>query len=95
MEQRTRRAPHRYDRGSAWVAANTRRLRTEAGLSLSEVAARMGALEWPMNPSQLSKIETGRRTITVDDLLALAEALQVGPATLLAPVAGLSRNRKV
>ena len=54
------------------VRTRLRSLRTTAGLSLDELAARTG-----LSPSTISRIETGRRAISLDVLLPLAGALQV------------------
>lgn len=39
----------------------------------------------PLSPSQLAKIELGERTVSVDDLVALALVLKVSPIRLLLP----------
>ena len=60
------------------VRARLRSLRTTLGLSLDELAARTN-----LSPSTISRIETGKRTISLDVLLPLASALQVGLDALL------------
>jgi transcriptional regulator with XRE-family HTH domain len=60
------------------VRTRLRSLRTTLGLSLDEVAARTN-----LSPSTISRVETGKRTISLDVLLPLAEALQVDLDTLL------------
>ncbi|HET6918356.1 MAG TPA: helix-turn-helix transcriptional regulator [Jiangellaceae bacterium] len=67
------------------VAANVRQLRDERRLSLDGLAARLRELGRPILPSGLSKLELGERRIDVDDLVALALALDVAPAALLLP----------
>jgi transcriptional regulator with XRE-family HTH domain len=54
------------------VAANTRAVRTDSGLSLSELARRAG-----VSKGVLSQIEAGRANPTVETLWALAQALDV------------------
>jgi transcriptional regulator with XRE-family HTH domain len=49
-----------------------RSLRTTLGLSLDELAGRTG-----LSPSTISRVETGRRALSLDVLVPLAEALQV------------------
>ena len=49
-----------------------RSLRTTLGLSLDELAGRTG-----LSPSTISRIETGKRTLSLDVLVPLAAALQV------------------
>jgi transcriptional regulator with XRE-family HTH domain len=60
------------------VRTRLRSLRTTLGLSLDDVAARTN-----LSPSTISRIETGKRTISLDVLLPLASALQVGLDVLL------------
>jgi transcriptional regulator with XRE-family HTH domain len=60
------------------VRTRLRSLRTTAGLSLNEVAARAA-----LSPSTISRIETGKRAISLDVLVPLARALQVGLDALL------------
>lgn len=60
------------------VRQRLRSLRRTMGLSLDEVAARAN-----LSPSTLSRIETGKRTISLDVLVPLATALQVDVGALL------------
>lgn len=60
------------------VRTRLRSLRHTLGLSLDELAARSN-----LSPSTISRIETGRRTISLDVLLPLASALQVDLDALL------------
>ena len=60
------------------VRTRLRSLRTTLGLSLDELAARTN-----LSPSTISRVETGKRTISLDVLLPLAAGLQVGLDTLL------------
>jgi transcriptional regulator with XRE-family HTH domain len=60
------------------VRTRLRSLRTTLGLSLEELAARAN-----LSPSTISRVETGKRTISLDVLLPLASALQVGLDSLL------------
>ena len=55
------------------VRTRLRSLRNTLGLSLDELAARTN-----LSPSTISRVETGKRTISLDILLPLATALQVG-----------------
>lgn len=54
------------------VRSRLRSLRHTLGLSLDELAARTN-----LSPSTISRVETGKRTISLDVLLPLARALQV------------------
>ena len=60
------------------VRTRLRSLRTTLGLSLDDLAARAN-----LSPSTISRIETGKRTISLDVLLPLAAALQVDLDALL------------
>lgn len=60
------------------VRTRLRSLRTTLGLSLDELAARTS-----LSPSTISRVETGKRTISLDVLLPLAAGLQVGLDALL------------
>ena len=60
------------------VRTRLRSLRTTLGLSLDELAARTN-----LSPSTISRVETGKRTISLDILLPLATALQVDLDALL------------
>ena len=60
------------------VRTRLRSLRNTLGLSLDELAARTN-----LSPSTISRVETGKRTISLDVLLPLASALQVDLDSLL------------
>ena len=60
------------------VRTRLRSLRQTLGLSLDELATRAN-----ISPSTISRIETGKRTISLDVLLPLATALQVDLDALL------------
>jgi transcriptional regulator with XRE-family HTH domain len=60
------------------VRSRLRSLRTNLGLSLDEMAARTH-----LSASTISRIETGKRTISLDVLLPLSRALHVDLDTLL------------
>jgi transcriptional regulator with XRE-family HTH domain len=60
------------------VRTRLRSLRTTLGLSLDELGARTN-----LSASTISRIETGKRTISLDVLLPLAAGLQVGLDVLL------------
>lgn len=60
------------------VRTRLRSLRNTLGLSLDEVAAQTN-----LSPSTISRVETGKRTISLDVLVPLARALQVDLDALL------------
>jgi transcriptional regulator with XRE-family HTH domain len=76
------------DPTSERVARNITRAREAQGFTLRGLSARMSELGRPILASGLLKLEQGGRRIDVDDLVALALALDVSPAQLLlGPVA--------
>lgn len=80
------------------VRTRLRSLRTTLGLSLDDLAARTN-----LSSSTISRIETGKRTISLDVLLPLARALEIDLDALLdvegdddvviRPIASRSRGR--
>lgn len=67
------------------VAQNVRRIRNERGLSIRALAARTSDMGHPLPHSALSKIENEQRRVDIEDLLALAVALETSPTSLLLP----------
>lgn len=65
------------------VADNVRRLRGD--MQYVKLAARLAELGRPIPTLGLRKIESYERRVDADDLVALAAALYVSPATLLMP----------
>lgn len=60
------------------VGDNVRRIRHEVGLSQEELADRA-----KLHRTYISSIERGERNISVENIFAIAEALNVLPADLL------------
>lgn len=75
------------------VARNITMVRRVQGLTMRDLAARVNASTDAtgvrLDQSQLSRIETRRRGLLVEELVAIAEALDTEPALLLAPVLAL------
>jgi hypothetical protein len=67
----------------ARVAANLKQLR--GAMPVRELARRLEELGRPIDASGITKIEKGKRRVDVDDLVALAVALNVSPNALLLP----------
>ncbi|MEV7600047.1 helix-turn-helix transcriptional regulator [Kitasatospora sp. NPDC089797] len=67
------------------VAENVERIRKARQLHQKDLSARLREVGRPMLPTVVSKIERGERRVDVDDLVALALALNVSPTTLLLP----------
>ncbi|MFI6700308.1 helix-turn-helix domain-containing protein [Streptomyces sp. NPDC050509] len=65
------------------VAQVVARLRAARGWDQRELAVRLGAVGRPVSRSMLGKIESAARRIDVDDLEALALALEVSVSALL------------
>lgn len=78
-------ATNKIERGptSERVAANVKAVREARRLSLEALSQRMGEIGRPILRTGLAKIESGERRVDVDDLMALAIALQVTPNRLL------------
>jgi DNA-binding Xre family transcriptional regulator len=72
---------HTHQQSDATKAV--RALRLQHRLTLGDLAARLTRLDHPMSLNAVSKMEIGTRRITVDDLVALAAALDVTPHDLL------------
>jgi Zn-dependent peptidase ImmA (M78 family)/transcriptional regulator with XRE-family HTH domain len=67
------------------VGTRIRQLREALGVQAQDLAARVG-----LDPSAVSKIETGKRAIKADELIRIAEALNVSPLALLEDIPMLS-----
>lgn len=65
------------------VAAQVARWRNARGLSYAALGARLEDAGWPVPVLGLRRIEAGARRVSVDDLLALAVALEISPFDLL------------
>lgn len=68
-------------------------LRERRGLSRVELSKRLTALGHPLGLTALGRIEAGERRVDVDDLFALAVALNVSPLGLLLPQEPAGRVR--
>ncbi|MFF7158134.1 helix-turn-helix domain-containing protein [Streptomyces sp. NPDC008139] len=69
------------------MSENLKRLRKARGLTTTALAAALAddEIEHPIPASGITRIEKGDRRVDVDDLVALAVALNVSPLTLLLP----------
>ncbi|MED5815732.1 XRE family transcriptional regulator [Mycolicibacterium sp. 050232] len=67
------------------VAANVERLRNEQNLTFAALSDRLERLQRPIPPLGLRKIVAETRRVDADDLVGLAVALGVSPASLLMP----------
>jgi transcriptional regulator with XRE-family HTH domain len=70
---------------SVRVASNLRAMRAQRGLSTYALGRKLAEIGWPIRASIITRIEGGERRVDVDDLVALAVALDVSPGTLLMP----------
>ena len=71
----------------AAVAANVEAHRAAQNLSYAALSRRLAELGRPIPALGLTRIRDGQRKVDADDLVALALALEVSPATLLLPPA--------
>lgn len=85
-ETRRPRPAAQYGPTAAAVAANVRRVRELRGLTIYGLASALSAVNRPIAPSAVAKIERKERQVTVDDLTALAVVLGVSPSALLLPL---------
>jgi transcriptional regulator with XRE-family HTH domain len=67
------------------VRANLKRLRGRENLGYAQLSRRLDEVGRLIPDLGLRRIESGDRRVDVDDLMALAAALDVSPATLLMP----------
>ena len=68
------------------VARNVRLLRHHRDLTYIALSKRLGEIGHPILDTGLMKIEKGDRRVDVDDLAALAEALEVEACALLGEI---------
>lgn len=67
------------------VGERVRELRTRAGLTQEDLAVRLRMLGHDLHSTAITRIEKGKRGVLVDDLVALAVALDVSPNRLMLP----------
>ncbi|MEU0098283.1 helix-turn-helix transcriptional regulator [Streptomyces sp. NPDC006267] len=67
------------------VRVNLLRLRTVRRLSTTKLSAALRQAGRPIPPTGITRIEKGERRVDVDDLLALAQALEVPYGQLIEP----------
>lgn len=67
----------------ARFAASLHQQRVARDLTLRDIEERLAGIGRPIQVAALSKIERGQRRVDIDDLLALAEALEISPVVLL------------
>lgn len=68
------------------AAATIKQVREMKNLTFAEMSRRLDAINWPIAPLGLKRIENCERRIDVDDLMALAIVLRVSPMYLLQPI---------
>lgn len=91
-DKRRPRPAVQYGPTAAAVARNVKRIREGRGMTIYALSGALGKAGRPITPSAVAKIEKQQRQVTVDDLTALAEVLDVSPATLLLPAADKARE---
>jgi transcriptional regulator with XRE-family HTH domain len=67
------------------AAEELRRVRTRKGWNQQQLADRLHELGAPIDRATISKIETGDRRVTLDEVFWFAYALGVSPAALMLP----------
>ncbi|MFI1485765.1 helix-turn-helix domain-containing protein [Streptomyces sp. NPDC020747] len=68
------------------VAANIAQLRKIRGYTTRGLSAELRKYGRVIPPSAISRMESARRHVTVDDLMALASIFDVSPSALLLPL---------
>ena len=71
------------------VGKNVRRLRQEQGFTQQELADLMALWGVTWSRPTVAQMESGRRPLSVDELLALGCSLHVGPHLMLYPMPGV------
>src|ERR1700687_39784 len=71
---------------AAEVGARIRDLRERAEMQSQQLAAKVG-----IDPSAMSNIERGKRSVKTDELARIADALGVSPLAILSPDSLLAR----
>lgn len=84
-DKRRPRPAVQYGATASAVAQNVRRFRERRGMTIYSLSGALGRAGRPITPSAIAKIEKQQRQVTVDDLTALAEVLDVSPPALLLP----------
>lgn len=74
-----------YGETARTVAANISRIRAVRGMTYTRLSDQLGVLGLSISPVGVRRIEDCQRRVTVDDLVIIAMALLVSPATLLMP----------
>ncbi len=77
------------------VGRNVARIRGGRAMTTRALAAALTELGVPLTSSGITDIEAGRRTVSVDQLTALATALDVSPIALLMPGSGPENDHRV
>lgn len=67
------------------MGANVRRVRSRAGLTQAELAGMLSDAGRPIPVASIGRLESGKRVVDVDDLMAIALCLDVSPNALLLP----------
>lgn len=67
------------------VRANVTAVREAQNLNYTQVSEQLARLGWSISAVGVRRIENGERRVDADDLVALAVALGVSPASLLMP----------
>lgn len=84
-EQRYGRRAVEFGPTGETVAANIARLRKVRGFTTRGLSAELRRFGRVIPPSAISRMESARRHVTVDDLTALASIFDVSPSALLLP----------
>lgn len=70
------------------VRHRVREVRDRRGWKQRDLVAELAKVGLKLDPASLARIETGKRAVKVNELVALAAALEVSPMQLLLPSVG-------
>ncbi|WP_158697256.1 helix-turn-helix domain-containing protein [Streptomyces hokutonensis] len=84
-EKRRPRPAAQYGPVAQAVARNVERIRKIRNMTIYSLSGELDKVGRPIAPSAIAKIERQQRQVTVDDLVALAVALNTAPIALLLP----------
>jgi transcriptional regulator with XRE-family HTH domain len=83
-QRKTRRANDLGETGR-YLARNVARIRNAQGLSTVRLSQMLDGAGRSISATAITRVESGERRVDVDDLVALAAALNVNPSALLLP----------
>jgi transcriptional regulator with XRE-family HTH domain len=75
-----------YESPRQVFARRLREARSRRGWEQADLAARLAEIGYDLGQPQVSRIERGQRNVTLEDVLAIAAALDCAPLHLIVPI---------